>query len=848
MFATKAMEHNFQETRAISAVTTLLFLFFAVIPAIPLSGNALCENAIGAESGPTEKIVAQSASTQASGDQGKSTKSIRRFLKQSSLVENAENEESMELKKIEKEEIPTLPMVQSPHTVSTSPKKLPDHANAEQSPGQFSNQDIYFQSGAGTVKKGNALSPPSFQRADSQGADDRPDSQEERPSPLKKKTYSGNQTLELPPQIPGEEKISAAVASPKANNEEKGLALVSASGTTNARSRDREDNREQDGHDHDGEGALPQTPKADVRTNESDLSTLDVSVMKSAAFQGIFPGKTTREELLELMGEPSRTARQEGFEVMYYTMEGFSNIEVNLQKGVVFSLVVRLDEPFPAEQIREALESELKGIRSLLIPDANGNILGQLFPEKGVVFVFTPSEEPGVPSLMVTQIGIEPITAEPFALRGERYLSISNTQAKWDLTIATRLDPGNHKAHWLLGKACLNEGNLSEAKKEVLRAIELYDKQPQYHITLAQIIADAGHLRDAQQYIREIIPYCSNTPQVKGLAECLLGDFYQKDDNPNYKDAIDYHQKAIETVAPVLASKNPTQRQQAKEVLVKAHLGAAVDVALSSWDGKDEALKKWLGLANEYALDLVIKENMPRDYLLLVASTALSAYLGNPNSGDIEKYVDEVRNIGQEIITQSDDPVRVRKVNSEMGTALYHAVQIYQLRKDYKSAISCGKIAADYLERGTENSANPVDIYQLARLYFRLGAIQANGMGNHREAVKWFEKAIPLFQKVDRIFAAEEQPKLGEMYVSIGISYWEIGEQEYAIQISEYGVAKLEKAVENGLLKEKALAVPYGNLSVMYRKVGRDSDAEDYYLLSKQLKGDVVSGRAASLK
>jgi len=608
-------------------------------------------------------------------------------------------------------------------------------------------------------------------------------------------------------------------------------------------SRDKEASRNSNVMQAAGEKPLP-SPTPDDRDGGKiyfDYSVLPKE-MRSAEFLGILPGVTAEDEIADILGSSNDFSKQGGYaRYGYNDLEGLGDVEILCKNGVVDSLVVRLAVAFPAAQIAQVLENELKNIRSILVPDENGEVLGQLFPEKGLTFVFAPSNVHGESSEMVTQIGIEQVSAEPFVLRGERYLSIAISKAKWDLSVAVMLDPKNHRAHWLLSKANFQLGNLSEAIKNCQKAIDLDEKQPQYHVTLAMLMGEAGQVNEARRYLTEVLPLCNAIPHVKGQAECLIGDFYRKGNPPDYQKAIKSYQKAIETAGSLVSSKNPTQRQLTKETLLDAHLNTALTISGSNMEKKGIAIEQWLKLAGELAEDLVIREKASQIHLLHVASTALAIYLESDDDSDITPYIKEVQNIGKLLISQSDDPAKNRIVEKEMGMAIYNAAQIYQVREDYKNAVKYAEIAENHLEKALGEEINVLDRYRVARVAYRIGAIYAV-QEKHKEAIKWYSKAIPYFKDVEFSLDASDQPRLGEIYVNIGISYWEIGEKEYAVKISDYGVGRLEQAVEDGFLDQKVLVTPYGNLSKMYRKLEQNMEADEYLLKANQAKGNFTVG------
>ncbi len=144
-------------------------------------------------------------------------------------------------------------------------------------------------------------------------------------------------------------------------------------------------------------------------------------------------------------------------------------------------------------------------------------------------------------------------------------------------------------------------------------------------------------------------------------------------------------------------------------------------------------------------------------------------------------------------------------------------------------------MAAEQLEKGCPLPLSPDNRYLLGRLYFRLGAIHALGDKNHRLAVGWFDKALPLLeptpagQKIDL-------GRHGESLVTMGVSYWETGKREKAVDLSQQGVALMEQAVKQGTLPRAALRVPYSNLAAMHRQLGQTAEAAHYEQLAGKEK------------
>ena len=110
---------------------------------------------------------------------------------------------------------------------------------------------------------------------------------------------------------------------------------------------------------------------------------------------------------------------------------------------------------------------------------------------------------------------------------------------------------------------------------------------------------------------------------------------------------------------------------------------------------------------------------------------------------------------------------------------------------------------------------------------------------DHKAAVTWFDRAIPLLEKPLPQEAASELGRHGETFVSMGVSYWEAGQREKSLEMTERGVALMETAVKQSLLDEKSLTVAYGNLATMHRTFGRNDRAEQLESLANRTRGGV---------
>ncbi len=548
--------------------------------------------------------------------------------------------------------------------------------------------------------------------------------------------------------------------------------------------------------------------------------------IETASFNHVTPGASTADDVQKNWGPAQQVKTQGGRTVQLYQVEPFDHVELFFSKGKVASIVIRLARSFPAESVAKQLV--LSSFKPVLVSNDLGEILGQSYPERGVTFSFEPSPDKSKISYNVTQIILEPVSAEPFLLRAESNLESQPDVGLRDLDQALKLAPQNARAHWLKARLLAQSGDAAKALPSADEAIRLAPQDAQYRATRAQILGQLARFPEAIAEAERAIASSGQREHVKARAQCLVGDLYGSGVQPDFKRAIQYHTLAIKTATELKASPHPAIRVAAKEVLLDAHLGAAHDIAWGSWNQKETAVKAWLQRASVIADDLSEKEGAAAELRFRVAARALAACVGVQGKLDPGEWTEKVLQWGQELIAATTSPPVRQQMQWEMGMALYDAVQVYQMRGERDQATKYGQRAVELLEAGRTSKDSAMESYLIGRLYFRLGSIQAIGQQNHREAVTWFDKAVPVLQQVADGLPPLELGRLGETFVSMGVSYWETGQKPTAVKLTEQGVGLMEKAVTGGGLAGTALDVPYTNLATMHRQLGQDTIAQQY--------------------
>jgi tetratricopeptide (TPR) repeat protein len=556
--------------------------------------------------------------------------------------------------------------------------------------------------------------------------------------------------------------------------------------------------------------------------------------IEAASFKGVTPGVSTREKVEKVWGTPKKTAQQDGSLVQLYSVDPFKRVEVHYTGNRVASVVIRFARPFPADGMAKQLD--LSTVRPVLISNDMGEILGLAYPERGVVFNFEASKETGKPSMKVSQLVLEPITAEPFVLRAETTLESRCDLSRRDLEQALSLDPSNARAHWLYARVLMTMEQAEKASVSAGQAVRLEPDNPHYHVTRAQVLVQTGRLSEAIAEAQKAVEVSTQRPHVKARALCLLGDLWASGAKPDYRKAFSFHSQSLQLADSLTADPHPAIRVAAKEVLIDSHLGAAHDLAWGDWKEKNKAVAKWLERAVGVANDLMKNEGSSAETLFHVQVRAMAADVGLRGGIDPQSMVDAVVQTGDELINASGDPLHKAQLQWEVGMALYDAAQIYQMRSDQQNALRCGQQAAEYLTKANETKQSPSSAFLLGRVYFRLGTIHALNNHDHRNAVAWFEKALPLLGRPSPSELGGDLGRHGEAFVSMGVSYWEVGQRQKALALTEQGIHMMEQAVEQNSFDQKLLAVPYNNLAAMHRSLGAPARAKEYQEMASRVK------------
>ena len=560
----------------------------------------------------------------------------------------------------------------------------------------------------------------------------------------------------------------------------------------------------------------------------SSSSSQEGPALEAAKFKTIQPGVSTKAELVKAWGEPIATGKpgDQNSSRLVYQMPSFRQIDVSIDEDdLVSGIVVHLTEAKKISHINNVL-----GIGRLVavpIPDEYGEILGQAYPERGLLLGFAD----GLKSLRVSTILLEPLSAEMFRLRAQYDFGHHYERSLADLEQAVKLNPKDAESYWLRAQYMDLMGQTVESMKSVQKAIRLKPTDARYRLTRARLYAKTNRIRTGMDEVQEVIRELDLPAELAGRAHNLLGDMYAIGRKADHQQALKHHLKAIDFAVKVVSDERFAVRRAAKHVLVNAHGSIARDIAMGNFQRQSEVVPKWLLRATEMA-DEFISDDQGDDLLQMqIFRDTLASYAELASGGfDASIAIDEALKTGRAMIGKSSDRYYEIQVERMLAESLFHAAKIQRHRGEYDTALKFANNALALLDASrAEWDLVAHDHYLEAQLLFLAGSVYAVRDNNHFEAVDYYEKARRLLANAPGFTSPLYSDRShGEMYVSMGLSYWETDEQDEAMQLTLQGATIMKDAVEDGTLKLEAMAVPYGNLAAMHSERGNSSKSQEF--------------------
>ena len=562
----------------------------------------------------------------------------------------------------------------------------------------------------------------------------------------------------------------------------------------------------------------PPTVTAPVAAPPDETPTLSID---AASFRGVHPGKTTREELLAGWGEGEPFTREDGSRGFFWKIEPFERVEVTLEDDVVTAVRIKLAEPVAVGELAGQLE--IADLRTVSILDEQGVSIGEVFPERGVIF----SVKPGTQS--ATAVMIESLDPESFVLRAEGEMDASSAYAVADLQYAIEIDPQHLRAHRLLMVLMCEQGKWQQALQLAEAAGRIDPADAWTKLKHAGILLTVDRPDEARGVLESAKATPNAPPLVTAQADRLLGRIELASPAPDYQKAVEHFAEAIRRSSALLSKQSPTIQQAAREILLDAHLGTGLAIARGTWQQKGRVIPKWMARSEAVVVECKADDSVRQTLELQLCRGALAMAAGSVDSIEPLPWVKRLLELRDRMGESVKDPWRRRQIDWETGLGLLDALAAAQLRGDSADMLDNATLTAAYLDKGGEHrELTDKERKSAGDLSFRIGIMYSLQRGDHATAVTWFDRVIPMWDDNPRLQNDREAGQLGESYVSMAISYWQVDRREDALALSRRGVDLMVAAVDSKHLEERALAVAYGNLSTMYAEEGDEVKSQTY--------------------
>lgn len=576
------------------------------------------------------------------------------------------------------------------------------------------------------------------------------------------------------------------------------------------------------------------TPPLKASPAPLDAAPIETAVkdVRPASFKDLTPGVSSMTEVKRTLGEPAEQFNHRGEITLRYQVPPFSRVDLLIVERVVASVVIYLDEPATSASLAEELG--LAEFRPTAISDETGAVLGEAFPERGVLFGYAADDE----KQRVGQILLEPIGAEPFLFRAQNSHQGQLQNNLADVNHALRLDPEYAEALGLRAELLASAGRYQEALKSVKLAIHGDDDSAKYKLIYAELLHATGDHAGALAQTKAALKLSGIAKQVQARGQCLWGDLLASGAKPDFKQAIERHLAAIKLAAEAVTDEQASIRRAAKQVLIDAHLAVARDIAAGDWRRKDEVVPKWLDRADALVDNMLEHEDGDAHLKLLINKESLAALVAFKSQINVTEVAEDAIVNGRDLFAAAKDPLYKARIQQDVGDALSQAAKAHYVRRDYGAAREYGEAAVKLFEKAQQQrESTPARDYELGQLFFLVGSIHALQDKDHQAATDWYEKAEPLLRHPEPA-TANQIAATGERFVSMGVSYWKTKAHQRAHDLTTRGVELIEQAVEGQAADRSALAIPYANLASMNKHLGNASQANEYAAKAASLQTD----------
>ena len=555
--------------------------------------------------------------------------------------------------------------------------------------------------------------------------------------------------------------------------------------------------------------------------------------VRPSSFQGLIPGVTRQAAVTDQLGDPIRVQETGSQSVLSFKIGPFPSVDVTLQGDVVVSILAHLAAPGARDDVVKELK--LGGFHSTPVADDAGQVLGEVYPERGLTLVYASGSRPSETPL-VSDVELEKISPEPFLLRAEQDVANRFGASLSDLEMVHQLAPDNAVAYHVESDIHAKCGRVGAALAAARQAVKLDPNRVQYQLAIAELQRRQSRFDVAIQIPKKILTRDDLTPLDEAVAHLELGKVLVTMPPHAYKDAMPEIVAAVKQLSTLAKRPNARATRRAKQLLIDAELWLARTIAHGPWDKRSEVAPQWLASAEKTTRKSIEEKQVARAMLLRVYGTSLECLDTLQGEGDPGKIADAAISLGRGLIAETHDEDSQAALEWQLGVALRHAGEVAYRHGKFDAALHFASNAQALLTSAAKQRAGAPDLnYQLGQVYFLTGSIHAIGKTDHAAAVTWYDKAVPLLKKKLPPLLRDERGRMGDQLVSVGVSFWQEGRRDDAIAVTEQGADRLRQAIEAGDRSKHALVVPLANLADMHKAMGHAEKAHELAAMAASL-------------
>ncbi len=577
--------------------------------------------------------------------------------------------------------------------------------------------------------------------------------------------------------------------------------------------------------------AEPHTPSIDAW-----LRSVPRRTVAAASFLDITPGRTRRDELHNRVIARSASTPNLKADRWTVSVEPFKSVEIVFRSDLVERVTVEFNEGKPFEEVRE----QLRLGRFALVADETlqAEEVAWVVPERGLRLWLRKASEP----LLVTRIELFEPHAEDLRLRAWRNESLRIGEILADLEYAVSVNPADEWA--LLGIARQWE-RIGYADRAYARLAASNVKSELVQLELARLFVADGRADKALLALGRVTLPEEPPPLVASMRSLVRADALTADHFVSKpQEALAEYVAAIQAAQASLVKGQSLERDLAREILLEAHTGAARAIANGPFSNRVESAKRWLAQAEQIVQHV---EQAGATWPLgrgRVWAAQLACFvvlkdpsIPHPSETQLQQWTD--------MLLAEVDPYGERCAKTWAGRLWLQLAEAALAKGQADAALRAVELAATLLSETTQTPPPyPYGEVWLGQAYYLLGAVHAIARRDHRTAVRWYDRALPLLREpADRLLGARW---LGNQWVSLAISYWETGDQTAAVRYTETGWQILRQAIQAGRCPPEAAEVARQNLAFMYRRLGQAEKANQLIEMARGTQAPMPPESAAT--